>query len=353
MVWYATREDVMGALDYKETSRAAGRIDRALENASRTGVEGLTHRQFAPTTDVRYFDWPDQYARPWRLWLDGNDAISLTEVYSNGAVIPPQNWFLRRADGRNEPPYTYLELNLDTDAAFGGDTMQRAIRLTGLWGWADEQQPAGTVVLGGDATAPAITVSDGAAVGVGSLLTIGSERLEVTGRSVAGSGQQLAADLAATQNANTLQVADGTQFNLDEVLLVDGERMRIDDIAGDSLLVRRAWDGSPLAAHTVGTTVWVSRQLAVARGVLGTTAAPIADGAPLTVWQVPGGVHSLAVAEASNEVLLGQSGYARNVRSGVTGGVSKAASTVTTAGLDTLRQQVLTTYGRQARTAAV
>lgn len=354
MVWYATREDVKDALDYKETARADTRVDHALETASRIGVEGLTHRPMYPQQDVRYFDWPAQYARPWRLWLESNELISVTELYSNGAVIPPENYFLRRADGRNGPPYTLIELNLDTSAAFGGSTQQRAIRITGLWGHRDDQAPAGTAVGSLDTANTSLIVSDGAVIGVGSLLsTAAGERLEVTARRMTDTGQPLTGALTAQTSGTAVPVDDGATFTEGEMLLVDAERMQIIDIAGNTLVVKRAWDGSVLTAHEPGAPVYAARRLTVTRGVLGTTAAPVADGGELTVWQPPGGIRSLAIAEASNTLLLEQSGYARNVRSGVTGGVSKAASTVATAGLDTLRQQVVVRYGRQGRLAAV
>lgn len=349
MVVYATREDVKSALDYKETARADTRIDRALEAGSRS-VDGLTHRQFAPASDTWYADWPDQYARPWRLWFDGGDVIELTEVFSNGAVIPADQWFLRRADGRNEPPYTYLELDLDSNAAFGGSTMQRAVRLTGLRGWSNRQAPAGTVVLPAGASDTTVALSSGAAVGVGSVLTVGAERLEVTGRSMADTGQTLTAALSAQQAATAVTVPDGSSIAPGEVLLVDAERMLVVDVAASTLVVRRAWDGSVLAAHDTGATVWASRRLTVARGSLGTLAGAIADGALVTVWEPPSGVRTLATAEAINILQQEQAGWARNTRA-TTGG--QRSLQVGTQALDTLRQQVQTTYGRLGRTAAV
>jgi hypothetical protein len=86
-VWYCTREDVKSSLDSKESARNNGQVDRAIESASRA-VEGLTHRRFYPETDTRYFDWPNaQYARPWRLWLDQHELVSVATLSSGGTTI--------------------------------------------------------------------------------------------------------------------------------------------------------------------------------------------------------------------------------------------------------------------------
>jgi hypothetical protein len=93
-VWYATREDVMRALDVKLTARNARQIDRALESASRD-ADDLCHRKFAPVQATRYFDWPNpQRAASWRLWLDANELITVTTLVSGGVTIPSTEYYL-------------------------------------------------------------------------------------------------------------------------------------------------------------------------------------------------------------------------------------------------------------------
>ena len=350
MVWYATREAVKDALDYKETARSNARIDRALEAASEA-VEGLTHRQFYPELATREVDWPVQYARLWRLWLPA-DLISVTTLYTNGAVVPPEQYVLRRGDDLDRPPYNRLELDLNTSAAFGGTTQQRAVSITGLWGWSDDRAPAGTAAATANAGDVVLTVSATAAIGVGSILSAGAERLEVTGRSMMATGQTLAVDFGGTTAARTLVVQDGTQIAQGEMLLVDGERLLVEEVAGDTLVVQRAVDGSVLAGHSAGATVWAPRHLTVTRGVLGTTAATIPEGTALSVWLPPGPVRTLTIAEATNTLLQEQAGYARNVRSASSSG-SGRGTLVGTPGLDDLRESVYTSHGRKARIGAV
>ena len=142
--WYATREDVQRALDSKLTARNNAQIDRALESASRD-VDALCHRRFYPETDTRSWDWPgQQYALPWRLWLDDNELISVTALTSGGTTIAASDYFLE--PNRGGPPYNRLEIDLDSTAGFGGgNTHQRAITVTGLFGYANDETSVGTL----------------------------------------------------------------------------------------------------------------------------------------------------------------------------------------------------------------
>ncbi|MFG2913353.1 hypothetical protein ACGF0D_10740 [Kitasatospora sp. NPDC048298] len=351
---YCTREDVKQALDLKETARSNGAVDRAIQAATEP-IEALCHRVFHPVVATRYFDWPDQYARPWRLWLDDSELINLTSISSGGVPIPTDR--INLEPNRNGPPYNRVEIQLDTNSAFGGgSTPQRDITITGLWaGCPNRESPAGTVTAAVNDTATVLIVSSAAAIGVGHVLRIGTERLLVTDRAMTSTGQTLQAPLTAAKNAETLTVPDGSAFAVDEVLLLDAERMRITDIAGNTLVVDRAWDGTTLAAHTA-PVIYASRALTVARGALGTTAAAIAQGAPVQRWNPPAAVRALAIAEAVTTLLQESSGYARTTGVGTTsrqvGGGTVAKTTYGT-GLDALREQVYVSHGRKARVRAV
>lgn len=353
MVVYATREDVMRALDSKETARNSRQIDRALESASRA-VDSLCHLTFAPQTDTRRFDYPgSQYARPWRLWLDSNTLISVTSLVSGGVTIPAADYFLRRADQRSEPPYTYIEIDLDSSAAFSsGDTHQQATVISGLFGYSNDETTVGALAEALDASETGVDVNGAASalIGVGSVLRVDSERMLVTGRTQLDTGQNLGgAGLTAAQNNVTVAVTDGTAYAVDEVLLIDSERMLIVDIAGNNLTVKRAWDGSVLAAHTAGVDIYAPRTLTVTRGALGTTAATHSTSADVVRWDPPGPVRQLAIAEAINTLTLESAGYSLVLRSGETGSERNRDQR----GLAALRDQVYTSHGRKGRVRAV
>lgn len=342
---YATREDVQRALDVQPSARAARQIDRALQSASRD-VDSLCHRTFYPWQGERRFDWPGSQYRPsWRIWLDDHGLISLTSITSGGVPIDPADVVLYPQAG---PPYNRIETSLGSNAVWGGgDTHQQDVTLTGLWGYTLNETTDGALA-GAVATTTATTLTvDGptsAAVGVGSVLRIDDERLLVTGRTMADTGQTLTADLTAQKNATTVTVAATTGFAVDETLLIDGERLLITDIAGGTLVVERAVDGSTLAAHTTGATIYAPRTLTVARGALGTTPATHTDAAPVHRWQPPGLVHDLTIASAMDRLLQEQAGYARTTKTGNGGG--KASSAVP---LESLRTQTYNAHGRKAR----
>jgi hypothetical protein len=193
-----------------------------------------------------------------------------------------------------------------------------------------------------------VDAATSAAVGVGSLLRIDSERVIVTGRTQLDTGQTLGGTgLTNQNNAVTVAVASGAAFAAGEALLIDGERMLVEDITGNTLVVKRAWDGSTIAAHTVGAAIYAPRTLTVARGALGTTAATHLTAAPVYRWDAPGSVRQLCVAEALVDLMQGRSGYARTAGSG------ESEREVSGRGLKDLRDRVYVSHGRKGRVRSV
>ncbi|MGW4670079.1 hypothetical protein [Streptomyces sp. NPDC004324] len=348
--WYATREEIKAELDVKETARSNQRIDRALADATEA-VEGLTHRVFYPVQDTIKKDWPPRAGgTSWILRLDANEVISVTSLTSGGVTIADGDFLLRRADDRAEPPYTRIEINLGSNASFGGGaTYQQDVAVTGLFGYRNDETPAGTVVEALDAVETSIDVdaAASAAVGVGSLLRIDSERVIVTGRFMLDTGQTLGTDLTSQNSNVTVTVGSGAAFAVGETVLIDGERLLIDEIAGNTLIVRRAWDGSTIAPHTSGAAIYAPRTLTVVRGALGTTPATHTQGAAVARWDAPGSIRQLCIAEAVVDLLQGRSGYARTAGSGDNERETSGK------GLADLRDRVYTSHGRKARTRAV
>ncbi len=347
-IWYTTREDVKSALDIKETARANAQIDRAIEAASRS-VEGLLHRRLYPEIATRYFDWPNQsYARSWRLWLDDNELISASSVTSAGVALQPSDYFLEPAN--YGPPFDCIELDRATDAAWdSASTPQRSIAISGTFGFNDTWSTGGTATEAMDAVETGMDTDASAsrAVGIGSLIKVDSEVMIVTDRQWLSFGQTLSGNIAAQNNVTTVPVGNGALFSAGETILIDSEKMLVTDVAGNSLIVKRSWDGTTLAAHTSGATVYAPRTLTVVRGALGTTAATHSTSAAITVWEVPGLAKSLCTAEALNIVLQEQSGYAR------VSGAGDNTKEYLGRSLNELRKQAVVQLGRRARSRAV
>ena len=345
-VWYASREDVKAALDFKETARNNGQVDRAVESASRA-VEGLTHRRFYPETDTRYFDWPDDdYGRPWRLYLHQHEVISVTTLSSGGDTISASDYFLEPVN--DGPPYSRIEIDLSSSASFGGgSTHQRDITVTGVFGYSADTTAAGALAEALDSSETDVDVTDSSLIGVGDIIVCESEYMTVTGRSMLDTTQDIGADLASSNAAVTVAVTTGSSYTVGETILIDAERMLIVDIAGNNLIVKRAFDGSVLAAHTSGADVYAPRTLTVVRGSLGTTAAAHDTATAVRKHEVPALIRQLTIAEAVSDLMNQSAAYARTVGSGDNEREASGRA------LRSLRDQVKARYGRNARVRAV
>jgi hypothetical protein len=346
-VWYSTREDVKSALDIMETARNNTQVDRALEAASRA-AEGFLHRTFAPILATRYFNWPNHSsARAWRLWLLHNDLISVTSITTGGVSVAASDYFLEPVN--EGPPYDSIEIDLSSTASFeAGDTHQRSISVIGLWGYSNDETTVGATAEALDASETAVDV-DGptaARIGVGSVVRVDSERMLVTERGTLTTGQTLQSDLDALDNDVTVAVTTGSSFTAGETILLGSERMLIVDIAGNNLTVRRAWDGSILAAHS-GDTIYAYRTLTVTRGALGTTAATHDSGASVVRWDVPGALRDYVMAEAINSLVQSSAGY-----SGVSGSENNRRR-MSSPELISLRDLAYRVLARKGRTGAV
>lgn len=342
--WYCTREDVKATSESRETARNDAIVDRACESATRAAERNL-HRVFYPILATRTFDWPNnQFAAPYRLWLDANELIEITEISSGGVTIDSGDYLLRPDTG---PPYSRVELDLSGPAAFGGaSTHQRSISITGLWGYTNDETDAGATTASCTASDTTISVSNSAAFGVGSLLRIGDERLVVTAKRQADTGQNLQTALTAQANATTVAVTDGTDFAVGETITLDSERMLVVDITANNLLVIRGWDGSTLATHS-GSDIYAPRTAVVARGALGTTAVShnVAD---IAVWVPPGGARQVTIAQSLHTIRQERIAYGGTVG----GTLGSSQREIGTEALDALWEQTYGQIGRKHRVRA-
>lgn len=354
-IWYCSREDVQAALDIRESAHNYEQVDRNVASAS-DAIDALLvrHRHgLAPQIATRYFDWPGNvYSSPTRLWLDENELISVTTLTAGGTTLASGDYFLEPVN--SGPPFRYIEVNLGSSGSFGNaGTTQRAISIVGLYGFHDEQSPAGSLVEALDSSETAVDVSDSSLVGVGSLLKVDSEYMVVTDKSPLDTGQNIGVSLTSVKNNNTVAVSDGTQFHRNEIILVDSERMKITDITGNNLTVIRAYDGTVLAAHTAPADIYALRTLTVERGARGSTAAAHLTSTAVTKWKVPGIARELAIAEAVTGLQQESSGYGRRVYSDEAERDSAGTEVFSGRGLSDIRKSCRLALGRNFRKRAV
>jgi hypothetical protein len=351
-VYYCTVEDVADALEEKASAYDLASIKTACASAADDVDDAvqLAAGSFRPLTAAKSFRWPDtQTSTYYRLWLDANRLLSLTSLVSGGVTIPSSGYYLEPQ--QYGPPYDRIEINLGSDSAWSfADTPQRAITATGLWGVSNDQADAGTLAASiSTTTATTCTVSDASAVGIGDHLTVGTEVMIVSGRSWAAvSGGDTTGTLDASAAARTLAVADGTLYHEGELLLVDAERVKVVDIAGNNLTVLRAQDGSVLASHSSGVTVYARRGLVVSRGAQGSTAATHSSGSAVTRHVVAPAANDLAIASAVSTLLARRRGYTQQAGPQTSGG-----DKMIPASLDELRERVSCNYGRPVRTRVI
>lgn len=283
-------------------------IVRALESASRSidGTRpggGRLGRRFYPELATRYFS---------ALSTDATGTLSLgryelaaapTTVVNAGTTLTINTDYVPWP--QEGPPYN--QLRFLTSGAWS--TAFRGVAVTGSWGYNTEETPAGTIAEDLDASETGIDVSDVSAIGIGTIIRVDSERMLVIGKDLLTSGQTLGTPLTAFNDDQLVAVANGAAFHANEVITLDAERMLINSIAGNTLGVIRAYDGSPLDTHT-GSAIYVPRTLTVTRGALGTTAATHTNGSTVQRLVIPALVESLAIAETLDQIQQESGAYA-------------------------------------------
>lgn len=355
-VVYATVEQVSSSLEIFNTAYAKRIIMQKLAASSRS-LEGFLHRRFYPEYRTIKADWPNySYSPSWDIDLWANEAIELGSITSGGVTIPPSDCILRRADDMTEPPYDTLQISLSSSSALSaGSTFQQSLQIALLTGWNDTDTSIPSAYLGGAINAAVTTIvlypADGIFnVGIGSIVLLDDERIILTDRRMSHSTITTAGTLTANQSSDSLAVTDGTAFAVDEIILIESERMKIRDIAGNTLVVDRAVDGSVLASHASGLGIYALRTFTARRGALGTTAAAhssaIAAYAHDFATHVPL-INELCIAETVVSLEQNAGGYARVIGSGASSREVKGE------GLADVRDRAYIAHGRKARLGAI
>jgi hypothetical protein len=340
---YVTREQFKAATNTTGSDKDRS-IDRLLASAARQVDEDL-HRHFYPITRVDEYEWPSPYqSTVLRLYLT-DDLLAVTGILSGGTAMT--NYVLQPLN--SGPPYSRIEVDLSGQGSFRMATVrQRSIVITGRYGYCEDTAVVGTLV---DATitnaVTTLTVTDASRVGVGDLIFIGTEAMLVTDRALVANASLLAAVLGGKNNDVVVAVDDGTDFFTGEVIVVDGEEMLITGIATNNLIVKRAYNGSVLAAHLDDAAVYVARTLTVERGAAGTTAAAHTAADPITRNVAPGLIQDWVIAEAVSRYEQEQAGYGRVV------GQGDKAITPSGRALADARNQAFAAYYKQRRHMAV
>lgn len=340
---YTTVERVMTASSIKATAYATNEILDAILSASDSvdrlvNLGDATRPAFAPWTGSITFDWPTiNNGDGYRFFLNQFRLHSLTSLVSGGdsltsSALPWPSY---------GPPYSAVEIDqagsdsLDYVSGVG----QRSLVLSGTWGVLGETSERSSWTLGASVSSSASTLTLNAPVGVGSIVVLGNERVIVSARSWASSGQTSSA-LTAAVNAQSVSVSDGSAFLAGEEIIIDSERLLIREIVGNTLTVQRQSSGSTLAAHSNGAAIYWARSCEVERGALGTSADSHDSGSAVGIYRAPTLVEQLTIAYALDRRAQESAGYARTI------GQGESERQVSARGIADLERRVSAAYGR-------
>ena len=296
--FHVSRQAFAQSLDFAEVARNDTLIDRVLGQAT-ANVESFLHRGFFPWTGSRSFDWPDEDMRTsYRLWLDDNELVSLTSATSGGVTLNVSELPLYPTTG---PPYDVIETNRSGSSFFqAGDTNQKSLVLNGVWGYKVDALAVTTLASTINTTTTTVPLTSSAGLGVGNVILVDSEYMVITAVGSTSSGQTLQTPLTASAAGTSVAVTTGSSFLTGEVITLDSEQMLVVDVTGNTLVVKRAWNGTVLATHS-GSTIYVKRTLTVRRNVCVSTVVPAShnSGATVSLHVIPDPVQALTTAEAS------------------------------------------------------
>jgi hypothetical protein len=159
---YVSYEDVRAYRGLAASETDDDALLRGLCRKASHDWDVTTRRHFWPLKATRYYD----YLGSWRLVL-GDDLLELL-TFTNGdglALVENTDFYLYPA---NAYPKARLDIRSDSSAVIQyDDTPQRALSISGIWGWHDDYgnawEPTGDEVqdaLGLTALATTVTVTD-------------------------------------------------------------------------------------------------------------------------------------------------------------------------------------------------
>lgn len=284
-------------------------------------IEQETDRFFIPRIQERVYDWPVENTRSpyYELPLDG-DLIELISVSSQSndtepVVISLDDVFL--GGNNNLPPYDKIMINRGATARFhSGDNWQRAIKVTGKWSFSANLRSAGSLVGAIDVDDEEITISNPTVIGIGDTLLLGTEQVFVTGRRNVLLATKTGDIVIGKSAMNSFLSTDGSVLFEDEVILIDGEKLLVESLAGNYVGVLRSFDGTTQAEHEAWSPIYSERLLTVERHVNGTTSATHADGIAIKRYAPEDDIVGLALAAVVVKLQQDEAGWVRKVGGG-------------------------------------
>lgn len=349
-ITYTNAGMVKAAMQWGGTSVDEFTLWRCMLSAT-ASCHTLLRNTFYPEIDTVYFDYPSDYFFDARTLALTKPILSLTALTAGTESIPVSDVTLMNWNQQcHRAPFRLIRINDTSGYTFhAGESSESAVAVTGKFGYEDTLTAlvAATLAAAITSTTDTTVTLRPNSVGplipdVGSLLLIDDEYLICMSVNMATSGQSLQTSMTAGVDNRAVAVTDGTKFAIGEVIQIDSECMLITGITGNTLHVKRAIEGTVLAAHTAGsgTVVYARRQFTCIRGALGSTAATHSNAASIYTHAYPPLLVELCLAETLVLVEQVRSNYARTIGSG------PYAREATNKGLEDVRARAAQAFGR-------
>lgn len=273
-------------------------IDDAIE-ASAQDITSAPLRRIHPIENhtVKY-DWPPKdKSRNNILWFNDVDVLEINSLKIDGTLIDPNDYILHPYNV--DKPYRWVELKDSSGKVFTSSAdRQHAIEINATTGYDNTMVKDGIIssVLDADDNLVKMTSCD---VGVGSLLKINSEWVNVIDRFWSQTMDILTEDADSQSNVITLTIASLGAYMPGEVIRIGQEIMRVEsysEYSGD-LMVQRAVHGSPLSNLKKGSVIERQDLYKLERAVLGSNLTSHAIQTDVYRWKVPPLINQLAIAE--------------------------------------------------------
>lgn len=191
-----------------------------------------------------------------------NPILSIQSILNNGVAV--SDYTLHPLNRMwNNGPYIRIENNES-----GWD--DEDIQISALWGKWNLAEPLGINVTQATETETTLILSNGALLSAGMVLLIEDEQEYVSGYgAVSNLTSLLHGAIDAAQEE--IEIDDGSEINVGEVIQLSTERMLVRMVEGDTVVVVRGYEDTAKQAHDDDTQCKVQRTFTVERGVNGTS----------------------------------------------------------------------------------
>jgi hypothetical protein len=223
---------------------------------------------FVPITGTKRFDGTGG------IDLTVPPLLTVTSITDDGDTLQSTDYLLYpRNRWWPDGPYTRIRIDPDATTLNAWTYEEDIVVIVGQWGLYNVLESTGATVSSQSDSATTLAVDDGSKIAPGAVLVIGSEKEFVTGTNSAVTDSTANTNEAVDASEDAIDVTDGAQLNIGEVIRIDNEQMLVNDILSNTVIVERGFNGTQRTTHNTSTDINVYRTFDVARGSNGTTAA--------------------------------------------------------------------------------